>query len=510
MKKITLQRSLEILPGLLTWSTFILPIFLSFWAPKFISIIILIYASFWFFKTMIITYHMIAGYLRFRHDSRINWLEKCKTDFPTGAWEDIYHMILVPTYKEELGTLIPTFKALKNSNYPTEKLIVVLALEERDKENGLKNAKALQEEFGNCFYKLFTTVHPAGIQGENPGKGSNISYSIREVKSTIVDQNNIPYENIVVTTIDSDHQVDKQYFACVTHTFLNTEDPIHKSFQPIPLFFNNIWQTGFPMRLIAMGSSFWQMVEATRPYRLRNFAAHAQSFAGLVKTDYWSVTSIVEDGHQYWRSYFRFNGNYAVVPIFVPIYQDAVLAGNVKQTLKEQYLQKRRWAWGCSDIPYAVQAAIKNRKIPFFDKWGQVYRLIEGHYSWSTTSIVLAIVGWMPIILNAEYRGSVLAYNYPYYYRIILMMAMLGMIATLSISTILLPPPHQKKHISVFRYMFEWILTPIIMPFTNILFSSLPAIESQTRLMLGKYLGYRVTIKKPVEAANQPTQVQNA
>lgn len=499
MKKITAQRILEILPGTLTWSTFILPVILSFIWPKAISIFILLYAVYWLLKTLILSTHLITGYIRFKKDTKIDWAQKCQKDFP-DLWQSYYHMSVIATYKEEYPTIQETLNALANSNYPKDKLIVILGAEERDQERALRIIEQAKKEFGNKFYKFYTTIHPTDIPGETRGKGSNITYATRQAKIDIVDKDKIPYEKIIVTTLDSDHRVDKQYFACVTHAYLSAPDPTHKSFQPIPLFFNNIWQTSFPMRLIALGSSFWQLVEATRPYRLRNFASHAQSFAGLVETDFWSITSIVEDGHQYWRSFFKFRGNYSVIPIFTPVYQDAVLGENFKHSVKEQYYQKRRWAYGCSDIPFAILAAYKDKQIAFWDKWLQIGRLIEGHYSWATASIVLATVGWMPIILNQEYRGTVLAYNFPYYLRYVLYTAMIGMIITLTISTLLIPKPSKNRNISRLRIILEWILTPIIMPFTNIFFGSIPAIDSQTRLMLGKYPGeFHVTYKKPLE-----------
>ncbi len=502
MKKFSTQRLLEIFPGLMTWMTFLLPIPLSIFAPVAISIALLVFSIYWLLKAFVLSYHLIKGYKRFRHDIKINWLEKCKKAFP-DKYNSIYHMTVVATYKEELETLRQTMEALQRSDYPLKKIIVVLATESRDIENGLSNAQILEKEYGHIFHKFYYTVHTLQ-PGETPGKGSNISYSAKEALRDIIKKDQIPTKNVIVTSLDADHQVDKKYFACVSYNFLSTDDPDHKSFQPIPLFFNNIWQTPFPMRLISMGSSFWQIVEATRPHRLRNFAAHSQSLNGLIQTDFWSITSIVEDGHQFWRSYFAFNGNHKVIPIFIPIYQDAVLAGDLKKTIKEQYYQKRRWAYGCSDIPFAITQSIKHKEIPFLDKWMQVYRLIEGHYTWATTSIVLAVVGWLPIILNNEYSSTVLAWNFPYYYKFILYCAMSGMIITISISALLIPTPHKSRRKTAKRMLWDWILTPIFTPITNILFGSIPAIDSQTRLMIGKYFGeFRVTIKKPVIKQNE-------
>lgn len=507
--KLSAQRILEIFPGVMTWMTFIVPVILSYTAPKVISIAMLLFATYWLMKAMVMSVHLIIGYIRFKHDTRLNWLSKCQHEFQAHEWKKIYHLCVIATYKEELSTLEGTFDALLNSTYPNKKLIVALGIEERDQENGLANAKALEKKYGHLFYKFIYTVHPSGIPGEMRGKGSNISYCARIVKEKIIDYLKIPYEDIIVTSLDADHRVDTQYFACITYNYLTTPDPTHKSFQPLPLFFNNIWETAFPMRIIALSSSFWQMIEATRPYRLRNFAAHAQSFAGLVETDFWAIDTIVEDGHQYWRSYFTFNGNYSVIPIFVPVYQDAVFAGDFWTTAKEQYLQKRRWAWGASDIPYAIIHAIKNKKAPFEDKWLQIFRLIEGHYSWATTSIAIGIISWMPLVLNKEYNSTVLATNFPYYYSRILWSAMISLLISLIISTLLLPPPSSDRRLSFWRKLLYWIITPVILPITNVIFSSFPAIDSQTRLIFGWYLDeFHVTIKKPVATHTYSTLKQ--
>ena len=49
----------------------------------------------------------------------------------------------------------------------------------------------------------------------------------------------------------------------------------------------------------------------------------------------------------------------------MPIYQDAVLTESYKKTLRMQFKQIHRWAWGASDIAYfANQAFFKINAIP--------------------------------------------------------------------------------------------------------------------------------------------------
>ncbi len=485
----------EFLPGILTWLAFILPIILSIFYPVVIACFIIIYALIWLYKSIAMSTRLIYGYRSYCKAVTIDWESLGKNKFKN--WNKIYQLVIIATYKEEIEILRHSVGALANSDFPTERIIFVLATEERDHARAHKNAEILKKEFGSKFYHFAVTTHPKDLPGEVIGKGSNITYAAHEMKK-FIDEKSLPYKDIIVTTLDADHRVHKKFLSNLTYNYLLDNDPIHRSFQPIPMFFNNIWDVPIPMRSIGVGSTFWQLIESTRPYRLRNFAAHSQSWQGLVETNFWSKLTVVEDGHQYWRSYFTFNGNYSVTPIFVPVYQDAVLSPKgYMATFREQYLQKRRWAWGCSDIPYVLTMIIGNKELPFWDKWLQFFRLLEGHFSWATTSIILACVGWMPIILNHQFSQTVVAYNFPIIYSSLLTIAMVGLVITLIISTLMLPP--KGKSVINSSVIVEWAMSPVLLPVSNVVFSSLAAVDAQTRLMLGKYLEFRVTEKRVVK-----------
>lgn len=495
-KKKRWYRLWEIFPGATTWAIFVIPIIMALYCPNILAALVIIYAVYWLVKAFMMSARLIIAYRKYRHDIKIDWLELLQK-LPQN-WQKIYHVLIIPEYKESIETLTYSFEAIVKSNYPLNKIICVLAIEEREGASAIKTAEIIKKRFGHKFFHFQYIIHPKNLPDEmSSGKGPNLDYAGREIYKYIKYKNISP-KNVLVTSLDSDHRPHPQYLAALTHHYLTSVDPIHKSYQPLPMFFNNVWDVPIPMRSIGVGSTFWQMIESTRPYRLRNFAAHSQPLAGLLKTNFWSRLTIVEDGHQFWRSYFAFDGKYSVIPINIPIYQDAVLSpkGYIA-TFIEQYLQKKRWAWGASDIAYVITNIIRLKRISPGEKFMQTWRLIEGHLSWSTTSVVLLFVGWLPVLINPEFSSSVLAYNFPVIYSRILTIALSGLIITLTLSTLMLPPRPKKK--MTFSIILEWIISPVLIPISNVFFSSIPAIHAQTSLMRGKYMEYRVTEKKAVK-----------
>ena len=220
-----------------------------------------------------------------------------------------------------------------------------------------------------------------------------------------------------------------------------------------------------------------------RPHIIRNFSSHAQNMRALIDTDFWSVRTIVEDGHQFWRTYFRYDGRHEAYPIYIPIYQDAVLAEGYRRTLKMQFIQIRRWAYGASDIPFVITKGFVNRKkMPRFDLLAKISRLMEGHLNWATAPLLITFSGFIPAFFNPNDIG---ADSLPIIVSYIHRTATVGLLITMFLSFKSLPPKpaRYKRHRSVIM-LFQWLLLPV----STIVYSSSAALNSQTRLFFGKYL----------------------
>ncbi len=494
-------RFFEILPGLLTWSILLLPFILSFFIPRVVIFIVIIYILLWFVKSMGLLLRNFQGIKKIDEFSALNW-RGMLDDLQTGtvntnnspSWhrdnlklvkdikpDDVYHAIIIAAYNETREVLEPTIQSVIASDYDMKKVILVLAYEGRDGAQSETAVLDLAKEYGSQFAHTLTAKHPL-TEKEVRGKGGNITFAARQLESYL-EKANIDPINVIVTTLDSDNRPHKGYLASLAYLYCICPDPLYSSFQPVPIYTNNIWDAPALMRVIATGNSFWNIVLSMRPHMIRNFSSHAQGMAALIETDYWSVRTIVEDGHQFWRTYFRFDGKHEVYPLYVPIYQDAVFSSSYIKTLKMQFIQIRRWAWGASDVAYVVEKGFfSQNNVPKGDLIMKFSRLLEGHISWSTAPLILAFAGFIPALFNNnDYASNQL----PVIAGRIQTIAMVGILATLYLSLKTLPPKPEryKKHRTVFMVL-QWVLLPV----TTILYNSMAAINAQTRLMFGKYL----------------------
>ena len=544
-KRSRTYRFFEMLPAVLSYGGLILMVVLSLVNPVWAAIYLLIIIITMVVKALGIAVHTVQGQRRLDLAQKVDWrsrladLENPAKNYATqrsmvsGEFgfskhldnlrlmaadpdifprpSEIYNAVIIAAYNESIEVIEPTIQSVANTTYDNNNLIVALAYEERGGAEIEKTAKILKKRFGKTFKQFHIVKHPADIPGEVVGKGGNITYAgkfLQQHFETI----GLPLKDVIVTTLDSDNRPHPAYFDYVTYEYIVHENRKHLSYQPISIFTNNIWDAPAPMRVIATGNSFWNVISSMRPHTLRNFASHSQPMDALSEMDFWSTRTIVEDGHQYWRSYFYFGGNYAVIPIHVPIYQDAVMSDTLPKTLKAQFVQLRRWAYGASDIPYvATRVLSSKRNVPLGGGLARLVRLIDGHVTLAVVAILVSIGGWIPLLVNNESARSVAAHQLPEVISTIMQIATIGLFVTIFMSFKILPPrPERYKRRRTFGMILQWMLMPV----TSIGYSALASLYSQGRLFMGKYLDkFDVTEKATaasVERAKAAKKIKKA
>lgn len=518
-KRSRLYRAFEIIPAVLSYGMILLLIVLSIISPLAASIYLLVLIITMVTKAVGIAVDSVIGHRRLSYAQKIDWADRLhQLEDPAAAHErlghrqfrhfadrvhqenlrliadqpenfprpgEVYNAVIVAAFNEPMDVIEPTIKVLTESSYDTKRMIVVFAYEERGGATIRETAQLLAQQYGNAFKAFITVEHPGDLPDEVIGKGANITYAGQYLEGWLA-KHGIEQDKVIVTTLDCDNKPHKSYFDYLTYEYIVHEDRRHLSYQPIALYFSNIWDAPAPMRLIAIGNSFWTIVSSMRPHLLRNFAAHSQPMDALVDMKYWSKRSIVEDGHHYWRSYFYFAGRYSVIPIYIPVYQDAVLAPTFKKTLIAQFKQLRRWGYGVSDIPYvATRIFTKQRNVPFFAGLARFVRLVDSHVTLATIAILVTAGGWAPLLVNPEATRDIAAHNLPEVLSYLQRVAMVGIFITVFLSLRLLPPrPARYRRTRTVGMVLQWFLMPI----TAIAYSAAASLTAQTHLALGKYL----------------------
>ncbi|PIP22990.1 MAG: hypothetical protein COX37_00940 [Candidatus Nealsonbacteria bacterium CG23_combo_of_CG06-09_8_20_14_all_39_17] len=492
-------RFFESLPALLSLGTLLAIFVLSWRIPATIAFFVIAFDLYWLLRIIYLSAYQISGYKKMRENLKIDWLEKVRKlktgeineDLGIKLWGDLYHLIILPFCKEGEEVVASTIRSLRDSKYPKEKIIVVLSGEERAGEGAKKITENLGRKFNSDFFKFIFTVHPKAISGEIAGKGSNATWALKKAKE-FIDGQKIPYERVIVSSFDVDTRAFPQYFSCLAWNYLTARKPLRESFQPIPVYNNNIWDAPSFSRIISFSGTFWQMMQQEREEQLVTYSSHAIPFKVLAEVGYPS-NIVSDDSRIFWKAYLHYDGNYRAVPLHYPISMDAVLSENTIKTMVSQYKQQRRWASGVENIPYLFYGFLKNKKIKLRDKIYHSFVILEGFWSWAVAALLIFLLGWLPLMLGGkEFNDTLLSYNLPRLTSYIMTIAMVGMVVSAVISILILPTERvgngMRKKLFIF---FQWFFLPI----TLIAFGAFPALESQVRLMVKKPLGFWVTEK---------------
>jgi hypothetical protein len=528
IRKHRLWRLLEIIPGALSWGAIFLTLILSVFTPNLVASFVILYTIIWLFRSVKLSINLYRGYKSTREAMKTDWLKMIalndspeKIDYEirhtnqeedpkkyftlfhlkkqvqnlhiTKEWKrskEIFHAIIFVTYKESYEIIRESVKSYGASKYPPSRIIMVMAGEESDRENFLANAERIKQEFSGKFMHFMVTVHPKGIPGEIKGKSANATWAAKELKRYI-DEKKIPYDDVIVSNFDADTVVHPMYFSELTFKYLTTARRIEKGYQPTPMFHNNIWDVPALVRLVAQGCTFWRMAESMDKDKYKSFSSRSLSFRTVLDVNYWDPSVIPEDSRQYWTAFTIYDGRHRIIPIYSPIYMDAVLSDTYVKTFKSQYMQLRRWAWGVCDFPFVALNLWYHPNIKKSEKIYRIFEFLENNFFWATGPILLTFTGFIPGFLNADFRDTVLAYNLPRIMSDLLSYASAGIIMCAIISLSLVPTNKKRGLIGRISLSLQWILVPIV----SIVLSAIPALDAQTRLMFGNYLEYQVTQK---------------
>lgn len=526
-----LERFFEILPGAISWSIILGMTGLSFFFPLLAAGIMVAFILYWVLRLLYMNIFLLVSYVRLSLEKNTNWMnlitavdglhtkgcpplrpyqgssfkKKCASNIHDQQLKDlrrsgdlppfssnIYHLVILPVIHETKDIIEPSIRSLAGGSYSSQRVLLVIALEECAKNAVKADVYAMQKKHQHLFMDFVVAEHPTAIPGESRVKGANASFAARRAVEYF-DERKIPYENVIVSCFDADTVAHPEYFACLTYHFMITTLRLHSSYQPIPVYHNNFWDVPSFARIVDIGASFFQLVESTNPEKLVTFSSHSMSFKALVDVGFWPVDMISDDSAIFWKAFIHYDGHYKAVPIYTTVSMDIASGRGNRETFINIYKQKRRWAWGVENLPIVMRAFLKANKISLYKRLMLGLRMFDSFISWATWSFLLTFITWLPnLFAGKEFEVTTMYYMAPRIKNIIFTLSLAGLLFCMIISLLLLPRGRKAQRFPrIFLHILEWMVIPSVV----LLLSALPALDAQTRLMFGKYMDFQVTYK---------------
>lgn len=482
-------RVLEILPGLVSWNLILFPYWGILVFPVFVAYFILFFNIYWFYQSLQLAVSSVVSHTKIQAAKLYDWMSDVK-GFPD--YQKVKHIVIIPTYKEPIHILERTLNSLACQSFPTKQIIPVLAMEAKEEEvDRNKKFAELSKKFKGVFGQLFMTVHELK-PGEVAGKASNERFSAIWIKKNYIDSKKIDINYLTVTSCDADHKFHPKHFANLTFKFLDDPGRYKKFWQPAVMFYNNIWEIPALTRVPNTLMSIWNLSQLPRKDRLINAQNYSLSFKLLDHVDYWDGDKIPEDWGIFFKAFYKVGGGIEVEPIYLPLMADAAQSTSFWKTLKNQYEQIKRWAWGVSDDPWIIKSYLLARNVPFWDKTMRLIQVVWAHFLWPVNWFLITIGLTIPTLISPTFGRTALGYTVPKLSSFILTISLAFLAITLVIDNIQKPP--RPKEVPLWRQIIS-PLEFVLMPVAGFFFSALPGIDAHTRLMLGKYIEYKVTEK---------------
>ncbi len=481
------QRFLEIIVPISSWFLITLPLWLSPFHPAIVAYFIIAFDLYFFSKCLSTAYSSVVSYNEILFHSQIRYYKKLTN---LKNFDVLKHFIIIPNHQEPIYKLNETIKMLTDNDYPDKNSVyLVLAFEKRELESTQKN-QIIINQYQKYFKKIISCYHPLK-KNEEPGKASNQTYAAKIVDDYVV-KNNIDRKNTLITICDADSQLPKNYFSYLSFEYLKDKDRLFYFYWAPVLLYNNFWQLPFLVRIQATLSSILRLAFLSQKENLIQVSTYSTNLWMLKQINFWDIDIIPEDWHIFFQAFFTFGEKVKTIPLFTIVNGDAVYSGGTIKTLANRYEQEKRWAWGVTDVGYVLKRFFQTPHINFWQKLKKIIFIIETHLFWPVSFFILTISASIPPLINPSFKRTVLGLLLPKLSALILTLSSVMLILYIYLDIKLRQKVNMKTGITNLPFLIiQWYFLPVV----SFFFSSLPALDAHTRILLGKKLKYKVTEK---------------
>ncbi len=483
------QRIFEIVPGLITWSVVLSPLWLGKIAPLAVAFFLIFLVIFWVYRAFIHLIGVTVGYRRFQRERKIDWSKKIR-----GIWgsEHLKHLIVIPAVNEPYEVLEDSFASLAAQKYPKESVFIAFSAEEKNAPRVLADIEKIKAKFKSSLGTVWTTVHPPGLPGEAIGAAANRTWAAKMALKQIK-KLGLHIEDFVVTTLDADMRLHPQFLARLGCAFLTDPNHFDKFYQTaVYLFDNNLWEVPTLMRIQANSITLAVLSSwVIEPNNKDTWSCYSVALPTLIEAGFWDPAIGVDDTTFYWNAFLKKEGNFEGSHFYIPVYADAVQEKGLLRTHISQYKQLLRWGWGVVIFPIAMKGFL-TKKIPLGLKLSKLYNLIEKFSIWYTIAFLITFGSAMLTVVNPEIKLTTLGYLLPQISATVLTSALVILIPVMIFrNKIVRPIP---KSWPWWKRLWTWVEGPLVI-IKLLLYNFVPYLDAQTRMMVGKRLEFWSTPK---------------
>lgn len=495
-----LQRIFEMIPGAFTWGFILTPFLASIMGLSEILVLyITIIAVYWIYRAFRFVYGLFLGIRRTERDLRVDWIGKVKAEYRED-YDKLKYVLIYPIYREGLETIEPSIAGWAGSDVDTQKISVVVAMEEKFATQCIENFEYIKQKYGPEFKEIVYYIHPANIEGEVRGvKGPNINWATRRFVEKIESRGeNI--EDYLLFTFDCDQIPHKKYISAITYKFLSAQNRFqHFYCSAVHTFNNNLWRVPALVRIFSMSLTLVVLHSWTVTKRSRDtWSSYAVSLKTVKDVNYWCPDIENDDTAFYWNALVRFHGNFSGEEVYIPTYNDAVENESYVNTHRSLYKQQHRWGWGIIVFPTTIAGLYYNRKISLKNRLNVIWTLFDNQLLFLTA--VYLITFGIPILnlFNQEFMNNPITYQIPS-----IMGYILGAAFVLNVPIVLL----RRKIMPVpegwpwWRHVWDFLETGAV-TINMLTFGFIPYIQAQTELLLGKRPGDKLNITEKIVMKN--------
>jgi len=479
-----------------------------------------------------------------KYKNALDWEQLLKTDLKNyellenTKFADIESVIQAPVfavYNESSDIIVKSLKGIYNSGYRLENIYVFISQEARIGEefNSKIRHEISQEDWVNTYniseknldivynqehfdldyensefskiknkegkLTIVFTQHPGDLVGEIKGKSSNEDWGGRQI-SLFVKANKIDPEKVILTSLDADSRVSKNFFRMLAFRYCLSPNKLQAGFQPLPVYSNNYFTANLFPRLVAANTTIWYMIQSSLLDELTFFANYCVPLVVLQKIDFWNREVIAEDSLLYAKCLTKFHGEFLVIPFYGTFEGNAVDGDDYIETLINQYKQLQRWAWGgIEGFPYKFKKFFlepEGKKTDLRKRVKSTILEFLNHFYWSTSPIIFSVIVFLPqIIGDQKFKESTIQLNLwlfsQYFAWLSFIFLAISTYITFQHTAIRASKTFQTKWYHWLLLILQAAVSPLIFVFWGP-----PALDVQIRGIFGKYLGYWVTPKK--------------